>query len=322
MIKIIVKFIFASAIIIWLFRSGDLDLSLIPKMLNHQYRIATMVAIGIFISFLTAYRWKKLLDSGQQNQLPMKSIFRLTWIGMFFSAVLPGAVTGDLIKLAYAKKINQNASSSYLLSSIFLDRIFGLSGLILVLGFFTALNYTNLISKSTELTTLIHFNIFLLIGTMFFFISIFIHTKVQSFILNLTKKIPLIGSKFANLFEMIWLIGKNKKIVFLAVGISLLVQIMGVLSFFIIVEPFAPSLSLLNTFTFVPIGFITIAIPISPQGLGVGHVVFNTLFSFFKIDNGASLFNLYFLVTLIINLLGSIPYILSTGKTKKQSANS
>ena len=54
-----------------------------------------------------------------------------------------------------------------------------------------------------------------------------------------------------------------------------------------------------------------IAIPISPAGLGVGHAIFDILFRYFSVDNGASLFNLFFIVTIFLHLLGGIPYIFS-----------
>ncbi|HLE12591.1 MAG: hypothetical protein A2504_03910 [Bdellovibrionales bacterium RIFOXYD12_FULL_39_22] len=319
MIKIIAKFAFAITIIGWLLRSGKLDLSLISQILDHPFNLSIVICVALINSLLTSYRWKLLLDNSETDRLPLSHTLRLTWIGIFFSTVLPGAVTGDLIKLAYAKNINKNSSGSFLLSSIFLDRILGLSGLIFVLGFFTSLNYHELVSKSNELAALIHFNLLLLFATFLFFISIFIHSSVQNFILYITKKIPLAGEALAKVFGKIWIIGGNKKTIFFAVAISIVVQTISVISFYYLVSPFAPNLSLAQAFTFIPIGFITIAIPISPQGLGVGHLIFATLFSLYEIVNGASLFNIYFVATVIINLFGCIPYL--TARSEKTINN-
>jgi hypothetical protein len=57
------------------------------------------------------------------------------------------------------------------------------------------------------------------------------------------------------------------------------------------------------------------AIPISPGGLGVGHVLFANLFNLVGIDNGASLFNLFFLIAFLHNFSGVIPYLL-VGQSK------
>jgi uncharacterized membrane protein YbhN (UPF0104 family) len=68
-------------------------------------------------------------------------------------------------------------------------------------------------------------------------------------------------------------------------------------------------LPLKYAFSFIPLGLISIMVPISPMGLGVGHAMFQELFSYFHITNGASLFNLFFLFQIFVNLLGGISYI-------------
>jgi uncharacterized membrane protein YbhN (UPF0104 family) len=89
-------------------------------------------------------------------------------------------------------------------------------------------------------------------------------------------------------------------------------QFLNVFSFWIICSPFFEvPLSFQYAFTFIPLGLVSIAIPITPAGLGVGHAIFGTLFSYFGVNNGASLFNLYFLMMISLNLLGTIPYLLS-----------
>ena len=74
---------------------------------------------------------------------------------------------------------------------------------------------------------------------------------------------------------------------------------------------FAQAIPFKFAFTFIPLGFVAIALPVAPAGMGVGHAIFGTLFSYFNIDNGASLFNLYFVAMVMINLLGVIPYLMS-----------
>ena len=59
----------------------------------------------------------------------------------------------------------------------------------------------------------------------------------------------------------------------------------------------------------MPIGFISVAIPISPGGIGVGHVAFESLYSIVGISGGANIFNLFLITQLMINLLGGIVYL-------------
>ena len=61
--------------------------------------------------------------------------------------------------------------------------------------------------------------------------------------------------------------------------------------------------------TVVPAGMFTVALPISPGGIGVGHVAFDRLFQLVRLSQGANIYNIFLLSQLSLNLLGSIPYL-------------
>lgn len=75
-------------------------------------------------------------------------------------------------------------------------------------------------------------------------------------------------------------------------------------------------MNFVQALAFIPIGLMTLALPVAPSGLGVGHAIFQKLFELSHITNGASLFNLYFVVTLIVNVIGVVPYLMT--KTKDE----
>ena len=60
-----------------------------------------------------------------------------------------------------------------------------------------------------------------------------------------------------------------------------------------------------------PVGLLATTIPIAPGGLGVGHAVFDHLFSLINITGGADVFNLFILGQMFCNLLAAIPYLLA-----------
>jgi hypothetical protein len=100
-----------------------------------------------------------------------------------------------------------------------------------------------------------------------------------------------------------------------AVVLSILVQFMAVLIFWSLIHPFVGNhMNFVQALAFIPLGLMTLALPIAPSGLGVGHAIFQKLFELSGIDNGASLFNLYFVVTLAVNVLGVIPYVMTKAK--------
>ena len=121
---------------------------------------------------------------------------------------------------------------------------------------------------------------------------------------------PLLGHQIVKTLQQFWIIGRNKKSILQALGLSLISQSMCVMSFWVLLIPFIPPrFPWMMAFTFIPIGFITTAIPLTPAGMGIGHAIFDELFSYFGIANGASLFNIYFIIMVLINLQGFWPYL-------------
>lgn len=312
MFKTILKFAFAAGIIIWLLRSGKLDFSLIGQSISSGWNWAICIGLIIFQDIVSAIRWRLLLKIKSQAALPFSSMIRLTWIGLFFNSVLPGAVTGDLIKLVYARDLDQNLDRTFLVTTALMDRILGLTGLLFLLGFFSLGNYTALSAYGSQMRTILHFNFLLFSGVILFLIILFLPEKITLPIRDLLEKTPLLGAKIKKTLDQVWLIGGNKKTIFICLLISLGLQFLNVLGFWAITAPFyGKDISLIQIFSFVPLGQMAVALPISPAGLGVGHVIFETLFGFVGIERGASLFNLYFLCIISVNLLGFFPYVMS-----------
>jgi len=311
MVKIALKFSLAIGIIYYLIRQGKLDFSLAFKMLDHIPQVAAALAIIVSQCLVGSYRWKLLNEIKSECKLPFLKIVKLTWIGLFFNSILPGAVTGDLIKVVYAKDLAPNITKTFLVTSVIMDRIIGLIGLLLLLGIFSIYGYSELVGLSPQISALIHFNFLLFLGVLAFLVTLFLPIKIQNIFLNLSSKLPIVGTKVTKTLEQVWLIGSNKKVVIICLALSLIAQVFNVFAFWLISNPFyLVPLKIQHAFTFMPIGFMAIAVPISPAGLGVGHAIFNSLFKLFGIGNGASLFNLYFLAILFINLFGIFPYLL------------
>lgn len=317
MFKIVLKFLLAAILLYWLLSSGKLDLSLVKK----SFEVGPQWLLALFLimlqAFLAAFRYKLLLETKSHSKLPFLRILKINYIGHFFSTMLPGAVTGDLLKLIYVKKLDEKFSKTFLITITLLDRIIGLSGLLFLAGSFSLIYFSEVTALSYKITSLIYLNLFLFAGTLLFLGVLVAPHYFQIKILYLMKKLPFVGQKISPILEQVFSLREKRKDLALSFLISVLMQFLGILSFWIISSPFYPgSLPLQYAFTFIPVGLIATAIPISPGGLGVGHVLFANLFSFVNISNGASLFNLFFLCTLGHNFLGVIPYLMAGKPTE------
>lgn len=312
--KLAAKLAFAAALIVYLVRSGKLDFKLINEVLKtNRWIYAIIIVIAQIAS--NAYRWKQLIELKSSAPVSLGKVFSVTWIGLFFNSFLPGAVTGDFIKVYYAKKLNEDLTKTYLLLSAFMDRFLGLMGLLMLMGSVSLIQYGELSSRSTQLKNLVHFNGLMFLAALAMLSTIFLGKKIQDIILNLTRKVPVLGEKVAHAFEQIWLMGSSPKVVIKCIFLSLLGQTLNILCFYTMTSPFySESLSFLNIFTFVPLGLIATAIPITPAGIGVGHAAFDKLFQFYNIQNGASLFNVYIVIYLVVNSFGLLPFITSGKK--------
>jgi uncharacterized membrane protein YbhN (UPF0104 family) len=314
---ILVKFFFAGGLLFWLIQKGELDFSLVSQIVDEYTAIFLLALLLITFSAIgTAFRWKQLLEIKAKN-LPSLSIIKLNWIGLFFSSLLPGAVTGDLIKAFYAKNLDSVLTKTYLLVATLMDRVLGLTALIMLLGVFSLLNFTELTEISAHVEYIVLMNLFLLSGALSFICTLFFPIPLQNFCLRIISKIPWIGKSLCHTLGQIWVMGRSKKTILKCLGMSLLFQTSNVCAIYLLSSPFIHKEFTLNeAFAIIPIGLISTAIPIAPSGMGIGHTIFSTLFSYFDIKNGASYFNLYFLGLLFINSLGIIPYLSLKTKPK------
>lgn len=319
MIKTILKMSVALGLLAYLISNGKLDFKIILRALeNPKFYIAGFLLV-LAQCTINAMRWKLILSTQTKEKIPTIFIILVTWVGMFFNTVLPGAVSGDLVKMMYLNKIDEHLTKTSMFLTVFMDRIYGLIGLILVTGIISISRYNYLIGINKEIKNIISLNLLLLLGIFAFIATLFVTHTLQKKIIDLLTSIPKIGAQIAHIFERFWAIGKDRKVFFKSIGISILGQLMGLSGFFIITKPIITgNITVQDIFTFVPIGMIITAIPLAPGGMGVGHVAFDKLFQFLQVNNGADLFNVFWVTMLTINLLGIFPYI-GLGKSKKKN---
>jgi uncharacterized membrane protein YbhN (UPF0104 family) len=310
----LLKLAIAAALVGWLLQSGKLDFKLLGTLKQHPIAVLMAVLVSVLNFWLVSYRWKSILKARSTVDIPLTGMLKITWIGQFFSSVLPGSVTGDLVKLLYIQKFEKNFSKQFLFASILIDRLMGLSGLILMVGASSLLFSGHILKNAPGMEPLLKFNyVLVLLVVVSLGLFMYWHDFIRSLFLKLQAKfLPGLFSRIISLWDDLVMI-KSRMIK--AVLLSIVVQFFGVVIFWSLISPFVSGrMDFIQSLAFIPLGLMTLALPIAPSGLGVGHAIFQKLFEFSGIDNGASLFNLYFVVTLSVNVLGVVPYLLSKRK--------
>ncbi len=100
------------------------------------------------VQVLTMVRWDYLLRV-QGVHLRFWDIARLTMIGVFFNLAIPGAVSGDLVKMAYVAR-QQPGKEAECILTIIIDRILGLLGLLCLASCILLLNLPFLLSLGSD----------------------------------------------------------------------------------------------------------------------------------------------------------------------------
>jgi glycosyltransferase 2 family protein len=312
------KLTIVGALLAWLLQSGKLDFSLLGKLSDYPLAVLTTVVLTVFNFWLISIRWRFVLSSRSQAHFPLTGLLRITWIGTFFSSILPGSVSGDLVKILYIQKYDANLSKKFIFASILIDRVMGLAALILMVGCTSLIFSKHILTEAPAMAPLLRMNYILSTGVILgFLLFSFCHHWVRAIFLQGEKLfLPQVWQKLIALWDDLILIRKE---MLKALGISFVVQVNAVVLFWSVIKPFVEGhLDFIQALTFIPLGNVTLALPIAPSGLGVGHAIFQKLFEFSGISNGASLFNLYFVVSLCVNVLGFIPYIITKTKENPQ----
>lgn len=301
--KFLLKIILTLGILYWLVIQNKLDFSLVPKIFDHPINFISALFLAFFQIILCAWRWKLLMAKKFEN-VSYSTILGIQWIGQFFSLVLPGKTSGDLVKIRYVSKSNQDMNWRTLLFIILIDRIIGMTALFFIAG----IACLSLVGRSqfveNDLYKIVYVNAVLFITSLGFLIIASLKKNWQQKILFIFPY-HLLG-KF---FNALWSLNEKKNIIQQAFIVSLFSQVLTIVIFWTINTPFFEKyISISELMILIPIGQLVAALPITPAGLGTGHIAYANIFQYSGHSNGASLYNIYWVVISLSNLGGIVPY--------------
>lgn len=245
-------------------------------------------AIYVIAQVFSAARWQLFLP----DRYPLKRLFTLYMIGSFFSSFLPGIVGGDAVRAYYLNKDAKKISVT--LAAVFMDRYFGFVTLMLI-GI-TAFPFSLGVFESSPYK-------WLMPGLFIFFFA----GSILFFVLKL-------GSRFrfmSDIYEYMLLFRSRKLLIFKAIAMSAVIQILGFIAVLILASKMGEHISLLLLAVFLPIVLTVVAMPISISGLGLREGAFVILLGLIGIDPeiATSLSLAWFFSTFVGCLPGLVFYI-------------
>ena len=139
----IIKLSLALSIIFYLVYSELIDFTKFLDSFSIQYHIFGVVLL-ILVILIDILRWAELLKA-QNIKLSLIDNIKLSWVTQFWSGILPGGTSGDLIKILYCLRSNKTKRieiSSSILYNRFIDILLSLC--ISTIFFLIILRYYNL----------------------------------------------------------------------------------------------------------------------------------------------------------------------------------
>lgn len=252
---LILKLSISSALLYFVLSKAGVDnvLSLI-RAINPVAFISAIV-IYVFSIYVSTIRWGLFLP----EEFKSKRLFSFYMIGSFFNTFLPGIIGGDAVKSYYLyKDINKGSLS---LASVFMDRYIGFISLMSIglVAFIFGFKYL----RGSVIEWLLPA-----------IILVFLVGSIIVFGLRFGKKIRVL-SEFYNFFDEY----RNQKILIAkALLLSVIIQVMCIMSVYIISLGLGEQISLIYFYIFFPIITAISTLPVSISGIGIREWSFVLLF--------------------------------------------
>lgn len=292
-----IKILFVFVCFYYLLNNNFVDFSnLIPFLFKDLKILIILFSFTLVTILLAGIRWYLILKS-LNFEIEFKRVLEIVYIGTFFNNLLIGGYGGDAMRIYYIFKASEE--KKILLSlSVFVDRLIGFAGLVLIGIFFLLqiLDIDEIYNLLKNNINIVYFPILIIFIVLF--ISIFINFAIF-------KKTRDIINKFITyLFE-------KKKIFFICLTISILLFGIVNLSVFLISDSiFNFQIDLKKIFVSNSVTVVMNSLPITPGGVGIGELSFikmNNLFVDSSMLIGLANVIIFFR---IINFIVSLPAII------------
>lgn len=307
------KWLVAATLLAFVFWRNRTGLSEVTRQTVHWSSLLTAFALCGGSTLLTFIRWYWLVKA-QGFAFSVRDAMRFGFVGYLFNFVAPGAVGGDLVKAVLLAK-EQPGRRATAVATVLLDRILGMLALFLI-GTFAAWLQWEEIRQRTELKAVVGLlvvgSVAGLVGLTLMMIPAVTHSRAW----QLLARLPAVGHMIAELVEGLRLYQTQRRVLFAALGISLVGHFGTISSFYFsaraisgmkFVPPYAQHLF------FIPAAELVQIVPLTPGGVGLLEEAVEWLYALNGAARGTGLLTVlaYRAVTILIALIGAGYYFSS-----------
>lgn len=303
------KIVIAAAIIVYLVRTQRLGFAHLGVVLQQPLHVAALLGLLLLLALVLAVRWRILLTS-QGYRCSFRNVLGLTFVAIFFDSLLPGG-TSDIVRGYCFDRAFQPHDRVRAASTVMVDRFLGLTGLLVLalfaLSFQVRQDYDGLPALRLAISV---------VGVLFLLGFLFLcgyGARGRGTVVRLVSRTRA-GSLCLSVFDAL----RNYRHRQFALLEALMLSVVGhsiVVCCFWLVGSFVGEthLSFADYLFLVPVGLCVAQIPISPGGIGVGHVGFYSLFAMAGSRLGADMFSVYIVVHFASGLPGLVYFFWRRG---------
>ncbi len=236
-----------------------------------------IAAFAVYVSnmLVIATRWWLLLHVVDIH-LSLWEAVRLSFLGAYFSVVVPGTVSGDLVKAYYAAK--HTPAKAAALVSVFMDRAMGLTELTLMATIVLAVVAVTGLAPLESLRLpagLLAVLVVVLVAAFAFLFSPALRHRLR--LDRLYGRLPLAGH-LAVAGKAIRQYRGNIRRLVEAMGITLIGQTLWICSMILMGQSLSLATPWTSYFLYVPVIFAIASVPLTPGGLGLVEKFFVVFF--------------------------------------------
>ncbi|MBF0368143.1 MAG: flippase-like domain-containing protein [Magnetococcales bacterium] len=296
------KLAVAVGIVTWLVQRGKLDPGMLLATGIHPWLFAGVVVFNLGVIVVAAYRWRLLLEC-QGICLPFFKTIQITFIGLFFNSFLPGGgVGGDALRIAYGVRAAPDRRSAAVIS-IFVDRLVGLYTLFVLCVVVMVLNPGEVLAnRPLQLLGLVA--VVLVVGAPLGVVVIHLVWRRSERLRELFGRVGILR----RVEEAIVLYRRGGWRLVGVFGVSLLMQILGILSLVVLaILVGIDGVSPLGYAFVTPWTWLANVLPVSPGGIGVGEAAFDQVCRWVEpVVSGAAYGTIFFVYRISV-VLASLP---------------
>lgn len=310
-IKILIKCIIAVVLVYILLASGKLEFSKIRELFSADISWLLWPFILLSVSqIIVSLRLSYIINS-QGGELTVWKAFKMNMIGLFFNNYLPGSLGGDITKGYYICKDIPNGLN--FMGTVLLDRFLGFLGLMLIAIVSQAVMFSQIRFhyKNNVWLVLFWMVIFAGICSLAIFYA-FIKSSHDNDYIKRKLSASAWGKKVIAVIKGLLAITMTKKQVLYLIILSVAAHSASILAIFIIGAKLA--CASYKSICLIPVILFAGVLPVTPGGLGWTEYFSEWTYSAFNLTQGANIFLIWRIITVVFSLSGLIFYVFKINK--------